>query len=69
MLIEKYNPEKVFSVVHYEGKSKNYMVKRFLFENTAVGKHIRHSNCYQKNHFTAINTLVYSYIFIIFEYY
>jgi topoisomerase-4 subunit A len=38
MLIEKYNPEKVFSVVHYEGKSKNYMVKRFLFENTAVGK-------------------------------
>jgi len=38
MLIEKYNPEKVFSVVHYEGKSKNYMVKRFLFENTAIGK-------------------------------
>src|SRR4051812_16260271 len=38
ILIEKYNPEKVFSVVHYEGKSKNYMVKRFLFENTAIGK-------------------------------
>jgi len=38
MLIEKYNPEKVFSVVHYEGKSKNYMVKRFLFENTAISK-------------------------------
>ena len=38
MLIEKYNPEKVFSVVHYEGKSKNYMIKRFLFENTAIGK-------------------------------
>jgi topoisomerase-4 subunit A len=38
MLIEKYNPEKVFSVVHYEGKSKNYMVKRFMFENTAIGK-------------------------------
>ncbi|NCD71479.1 DNA gyrase/topoisomerase IV subunit A [Mucilaginibacter agri] len=38
MLIEKYNPEKVFSVVHYDGKSKNYMVKRFVFENTAIGR-------------------------------
>jgi topoisomerase-4 subunit A len=37
-LIEKYNPEKVYSVVHLEGKSKNYMVKRFKFENTAIGK-------------------------------
>src|SRR6195952_2479231 len=27
--IEKYNPEKVYSVIHYEGKGKNYMVKRF----------------------------------------
>jgi topoisomerase-4 subunit A len=38
LLIEKYNPEKIYTVVHYEGKSKNYMVKRFVFENTAVGK-------------------------------
>ena len=38
ILIEKYNPEKVYSVVHYDGKSKNYMVKRFMFENTAIGK-------------------------------
>jgi len=37
-IIEKYNPEKVYSVVHYDGKSKNYMVKRFAFENTAVGR-------------------------------
>lgn len=37
-LIEKYNPEKVYTVVHLEGKSKNYMVKRFKFENTAIGK-------------------------------
>ena len=29
ILIEKYNPEKVYTVVHLEGKSKNYMVKRF----------------------------------------
>jgi len=38
ILIEKYNPEKVYSVIHIEGKSKNYMVKRFTFENTAIGK-------------------------------
>jgi topoisomerase-4 subunit A len=37
-LIEKYNPEKVYAVVHYDGKSKNYMVKRFAFENAAIGK-------------------------------
>lgn len=38
IVIEKYSPEKVFSVVHLEGKSKNYLVKRFSFENTAIGK-------------------------------
>ena len=38
ILIEKYQPEKVYSVVHFEGKSKNYMVKRFKFELTSVGK-------------------------------
>ncbi|MDF3077029.1 MAG: gyrase/topoisomerase subunit [Sphingobacteriaceae bacterium] len=38
ILIEKYDPEKVYSVVHYEGKAKNYFIKRFKFENTAIGK-------------------------------
>ncbi|RKR81725.1 topoisomerase-4 subunit A [Mucilaginibacter gracilis] len=38
ILIEKYNPEKVYTVIHYEGKSKNYYVKRFLFEHVAIGK-------------------------------
>ncbi|MBS1530723.1 MAG: DNA gyrase/topoisomerase IV subunit A, partial [Bacteroidetes bacterium] len=38
ILIEKYDPEKVYTLVHFEGKSKNYMVKRFKFENTAIGK-------------------------------
>jgi topoisomerase IV subunit A len=37
-IIEKYDPEKVYSVVHYDGKSKNYLVKRFTFENTVVGR-------------------------------
>jgi topoisomerase-4 subunit A len=38
LIIEKYNPEKVYSVVHYDGKSKNYLIKRFTFENTAIGR-------------------------------
>ncbi len=38
VVIEKYEPEKIFSVVHYDGKSKNYLVKRFTFENTAIGR-------------------------------
>ncbi len=38
LLIEKYDPEKVYSVVHYDGKSKNYLVKRFVFENIVIGK-------------------------------
>lgn len=38
IIIEKYDPEKVFSVVHFDGKSKNYLVKRFVFENQALGK-------------------------------
>ncbi|MBS1519759.1 MAG: DNA gyrase/topoisomerase IV subunit A [Bacteroidetes bacterium] len=37
-LIEKYDPEKVYSVIQLEGKSKNYMVKRFVFDNTSLGK-------------------------------
>lgn len=37
-LIEKYDPEKVYSVIHLDGKSKNYMVKRFVFENASLGK-------------------------------
>ncbi|MES2279730.1 MAG: DNA gyrase/topoisomerase IV subunit A [Bacteroidota bacterium] len=37
-MIEKYNPEKVYTVVYVEGKAKNYMVKRFMFENTVIGK-------------------------------
>jgi topoisomerase-4 subunit A len=38
IVIEKYNPAKVYSVVHIDGKSKNHMVKRFMFDNTATGK-------------------------------
>jgi topoisomerase-4 subunit A len=40
ILIEKYNAQKVYSVIHVDGKSKNYMVKRFTFENIALGKQV-----------------------------
>jgi topoisomerase-4 subunit A len=40
VLIQKFDPEKSFAVVHYEGKAKNYFVKRFVFEPIAVGKKV-----------------------------
>jgi len=38
IVIEKYDPEKIFSAIHFDGKSKNYLVKRFVFDNQAPGK-------------------------------
>ena len=37
-VIEKYDSAKVFSVIYLEGKSKNYYLKRFVFENISLGK-------------------------------
>ncbi|HUH17726.1 DNA gyrase/topoisomerase IV subunit A [Albibacterium sp.] len=36
--IEKYNPEKVYTLVHRDGKSGVFFVKRFLIESTAIGR-------------------------------
>ena len=38
IVIEQYDAEKVYTVIHIDGKSKNHLVKRFTFENTAIGK-------------------------------
>ncbi|WP_304516666.1 DNA gyrase/topoisomerase IV subunit A [Cecembia rubra] len=38
LLIEKFNPEKVISLVYFDGASKNYFVKRFLIETTTINK-------------------------------
>lgn len=38
VMIEKYNPEKVFAVIYLEGKSGAHYLKRFTFENTSLGK-------------------------------
>jgi len=33
LIIEKWNPEKPISVIHYEGEKERYFIKRFLVEN------------------------------------
>jgi topoisomerase-4 subunit A len=40
IIIEKYDAAKVYSAIHIDGKSKNYMVKRFVFDNLAIGKQV-----------------------------
>jgi len=40
IVIEKYDAAKVYSAIHIDGKSKNYMVKRFVFDNLAIGKQV-----------------------------
>ncbi|RKD18947.1 DNA topoisomerase IV [Pelobium manganitolerans] len=36
--IEKYDAERVYACIHIDGKSKNYYVKRFTFEDLNIGK-------------------------------
>lgn len=36
--IDKQKPEQIFTCIHLDGKSKNYYVKRFMFEDLAIGK-------------------------------
>ena len=38
ILIQKFDPEKPFALVQYEGKAKNHFIKRFVFEAIGVGK-------------------------------
>lgn len=38
LLIEKFNPEKVFTLIYLEGKSGAHYLKRFVFENSSIGK-------------------------------
>ncbi len=42
--IEKFDPERIFSVIHLDGKSKNYYIKRFKFEDLAIGKRMSFIN-------------------------
>jgi len=42
--IEKFDTERIFSVIHLDGKSKNYYIKRFKFEDLAIGKRMSFIN-------------------------
>lgn len=38
MLIENFDPEKIYSVLYFEGKNKAYYIKRFAIETSSLGK-------------------------------
>ncbi|MES2652763.1 MAG: DNA gyrase/topoisomerase IV subunit A [Bacteroidota bacterium] len=40
VLMQKFDPEKVYGLVHYDTKAKNYFVKRFVFELQPAGKEV-----------------------------
>eukprot|EP01136_Pigoraptor_vietnamica_P010558 Opistho-1_new@48326 len=40
VLMQKFNPEQVYGLVHYDTKAKNYFVKRFVFEMQPAGKEV-----------------------------
>lgn len=40
VLMQKYDSEKVYGLVHYDAKAKNYYVKRFTFEMQPAGKEV-----------------------------
>ena len=37
-LIEKFNPERILTTVHYDGGAKSHYVKRFIIETSTLGK-------------------------------
>jgi topoisomerase-4 subunit A len=40
VLMQKFDPEHVYGLVHYDNKAKNYFVKRFVFEMQPAGKEV-----------------------------
>lgn len=36
--IEKYDPQRIYTAIHQDGKSGNYYVKRFVFDDIAAGR-------------------------------
>ncbi len=40
VLMQKFDPDKVYGLVHYDNKAKNYFVKRFHFEMQPAGKEV-----------------------------
>lgn len=55
-ILQKFDPERVLSVVHMDGESKTYYVKRFKVETTTVGKRFSFINESKGSKMVAVST-------------
>lgn len=55
-ILQKFDPERVISVVHMDGESKIYYVKRFKIETTTVGKRFSFINESKGSKMVAVST-------------
>jgi len=55
-IIEKFNPEKIITAIHYDGENKNYYVKRFRIETSSVGKKFSYLNEAKGSKLVAVST-------------
>ncbi|TVR78790.1 MAG: DNA gyrase/topoisomerase IV subunit A [Chitinophagaceae bacterium] len=49
LIVEKFNPEKAITAIHFDGEKGNYYVKRFLVETTSIGQAFTFINDEHKN--------------------
>ena len=56
MLIEKFNPNKTISAIHYDAKQKTHFVKRFNIETSTVGKKFHFINEGRNSSLTYVST-------------
>src|SRR5688572_10465653 len=55
-ILQKFDPERVISVVHMDGESKIYYVKRFKIETTTIGKRFSFINESKGSKMVAVST-------------
>jgi len=55
-IVEKFDPEKVITAIHYDGENKNYYVKRFRIETSTVGKKFSYLNEAKGSKLVAVST-------------
>jgi topoisomerase-4 subunit A len=55
-IIEKFDPERVVTAIHYDGESKTYYVKRFRIETRTTGKRFSYLNESKGSKLMAVST-------------
>jgi topoisomerase IV subunit A len=55
-VIEKFDPERVISAIHFEGENKQYYVKRFRIETRTTGKRFSYLNESKGSKLIAVTT-------------